>query len=224
MTTSISTQDTGKAVAKRAPLTQDELETMIRAVAATDADVARAVDQVGIPATRHSPQGFESFVRAVTAQQVSVQSARAIFAKVQNGLGGDCSPASILLQNEDSLRAMGLSRPKARYILGMAQAAEEGTFRPNDLPNMTDDDAVAHIVALKGFGQWSAEIYLLFSEGRGDMFPAGDLAVQRGYQRLRGLPETPKEKQLRSMTENWAPYRGAMAIFLWHLYGAATFD
>lgn len=224
MTTSTLMRDTGKAVVNRSPLTQNDLEAMIRTVADKDADVARAVDQVGFPTTRQNPQGFESFVRAVAAQQVSVQSARAIFDKVQAGLGGDCSPSSILLHTEDSLRAMGLSRPKARYVLGMAQAANDGTFRPHDLPDMSDDDAVAHIVALKGFGAWSAEIYLLFSEGRGDMFPAGDLAVQRGYQRLRGLDEAPTEKELRSATQNWAPNRGAMAIFLWHLYGAATFD
>ena len=140
---------------------------------------------------------------------------------MQNGLGGDCSRA-ILLQNEDGCAPWAYHVYKSPLYPGHgAEAAEGERFAFNDLPNI--DDAVAHIVALKGFGQWSAEIYLLFSEGRGDMFPAGDLAVQRGYQRLRGLSETPKEKQLRSMTESWAPYRGAMAIFLWHLYMAQPF-
>ena len=209
---------------ERAPIRQDELEAMITQVAQRDADVARTLAQIGFPQARESPQGFESFVRTVTAQQVSTHAARAIFERVKVGIGGQCSPEALHLQDEESLRAMGLSRPKARYLLGMAAAALTGDFQPSALPAMSDTEAIAHIKALKGFGQWSAEIYLLFAEGRPDMFPAGDLAVQKGYQRLKCLSETPKEKQLRQMTENWQPYRGAMAMFLWHLYGTATFD
>ena len=79
-------------------------------------------------------------------------------------------------------------------------------------------------MALKGFGRWSAEIYLLFALGRADIFPAGDLAVQIAYQRLKRLDVRPGAKDLRVMTEPWRPYRGAAAVFLWHYYGAATLD
>ena len=206
----------------REPISQSQLEAMIDTIAAKDSDVARALAQIGYPQTRSAPKGFESFVRAVAAQQVSTHAARAIFERVLAGLDGDCCAANILQHDEDSLRALGLSRPKARYILGMAQAAQDGSFDPDSLPAMDDEDAIAHITALKGFGRWSAEIYLLFSEGREDMFPAADLAIQKGYQSLKGLNDTPNEKRLRELAQPWAPYRGAMSIFVWHWYGSTT--
>ena len=87
------------------------------------------------------------------------------------------------------------------------------------MTNSTDDEeAIEELTRIKGIGRWSAEIYLLFAEGRPDIWPAGDLAVQEGIKRLLDLPERPKEKPTRELAERWSPHRGAMAIFTWHFY------
>ena len=92
------------------------------------------------------------------------------------------------------------------------------------LQHQDEEAAVSSLTRLKGFGRWSAEIYLLFAHGRADVFPADDLAVQIAYQRLKRLDARPTGKALRALAEPWRPFRGAAAVFLWHYYGAATLD
>ena len=92
------------------------------------------------------------------------------------------------------------------------------------MARIEEEAAIATLVALRGFGRWSAEIYLLFALGRADVFPADDLAIQIAYQRLKRLDMRPSAKSLRGLTEPWRPYRGAAAVFLWHYYGAVTLD
>jgi len=208
----------------RRPMTTAEVHSAINAVAATCPTTAAAVQAVGLPETRAQDQGTNTFLRVICGQQLSVKAAASIWNRVDTHFDGDFSPERLLALDTDGWRALGLSGPKTKYVYGLATALADGTFRPKDLPEMNDADALAHITALKGFGAWSAEIYLLFAEGRGDMFPADDLAVQKGYQRLFKLDEKPTPKALRALTEHWAPHRGSMAIFLWHYYGAATLD
>lgn len=209
---------------QRRPMTTAEVHQSIHAVAATCPVTAAAIQRVGLPETRAQDQGTNTFLRVICGQQLSVKAAASIWNRVNTHFDGDFAPERLLALDVDGWRALGLSGPKTKYVHGLATALADGSFRPADLPAMDDADALAHITALKGFGAWSAEIYLLFAEGRGDMFPADDLAVQKGYQRLFKLDEKPGPKALRSLTESWAPHRGSMAIFLWHYYGAATLD
>lgn len=197
---------------------------MICRVAQSCPITAAAVKQVGLPETRAQTQGISTFLRVICGQQLSVKAAASIWARVEAQFEGDFAPMRLLDLEPEGWRALGLSGQKTRYIHGLANALIDGSFRPGDLPHMGDEEALTHITALKGFGRWSAEIYLLFAEGRADMFPADDLAVQKGYQMLYGLDERPKPKALRELTEPWSPYRGPMAMFLWHYYGAATLD
>lgn len=208
----------------RRPMTTEEVQAAIHAVAETCPTTAEAIQRVGLPETRAQEAGTHTFLRVICGQQLSVKAAASIWARVDAHFAGDFAPDALLALDVDGWRSLGLSGPKTKYVHGLAQALKNGSFRPKELPDMNDADAVAHITALKGFGAWSAEIYLLFAEGRGDMFPADDLAVQKGYQRLFGLEEKPGPKTLRKLTEDWAPHRGSMAIFLWHYYGAATLD
>lgn len=209
---------------QRRPMTTEEVQTAIRAVAETCPVTAAGIQRVGLPETRAQEQGTHTFLRVICGQQLSVKAAAAIWNRVDQHFAGDFAPDRLLALDESGWRALGLSGQKTRYIHGLAAALDEGRFRPEDLPAMDDAEAMAHITALKGFGAWSAEIYLLFAEGRGDMFPADDLAVQKGYQRLFALADKPTPKRLRDLTESWSPHRGSMAIFLWHYYGAATLD
>ena len=122
------------------------------------------------------------------------------------------------------MRAAGLSGRKAAYVLDLAQAVENGGFDPEVLTAQSDEAVTALITGLRGFGRWSADIYLMFALGRGDIMPAEDLAMRVGYQRLKGLDEAPEAKTLRQLTSNWSPWRSAGALVLWQVYGARTLD
>jgi DNA-3-methyladenine glycosylase II len=211
-------------LATHEPLDASRLRMMLDALAAADADLAHALAQVGYPAPRQRDPGFATLLRIILAQQVSTASAAAIWRKLEAALDGEVRPERLLALDDAALRAAGFSAPKAAYARGLCRAITEGTLDPAALALLEEEAAIEALVRLRGFGRWSAEIYLLFALGRADMFPADDLAIQIAYQRLRRLDERPTAKALRAMSEPWRPYRGAAAVFLWHYYGAATLD
>lgn len=157
-------------------------------------------------------------MRAIVGQQVSVKSAASTWNKLEIACGGDMEAyGHIAAMPFDVLRGAGLSGQKASYVQGLAQAVASGALDFGSLPE--DDEAAAlALTAIKGIGRWSAEIYLLFAEGRPDVFPAGDLAVQIELGKIMGLAARPSEKQTRALAEPWRPHRGALAVFLWHHY------
>jgi DNA-3-methyladenine glycosylase II len=126
-------------------------------------------------------------------------------------------PRDLLAADFDALRACGLSRQKQGYVRSLCELVVSEELDLTALPE-DDEEAIAELTRIKGIGRWSAEIYLLFAEGRGDIWPAGDLAVQAGMAKLLGLEERPDEKQTRVLAEGWRPHRGAAAIFTWHCY------
>ena len=129
----------------------------------------------------------------------------------------------VLRLQPGALREAGLSMRKVEYVEGLARAITEKRFDPGRLAELDDEDAIAAISALRGFGRWSAEIYLMFCLQRSDIFPAGDLALRAGLQKLKGFAQPPGEAAARQMAESWAPYRSAGSLFLWHYYrGAPT--
>ena len=120
--------------------------------------------------------------------------------------------------DEAALKGMGLSTPKARYTLGIAAAHAGRTVDLAALSGLDDDAAIAALVSLKGIGRWTAEVYLLFCEGRLDAFPAGDLALQEAVRVIDGAQTRPTEKALYQRAEGWKPYRGVAAHLLWDYY------
>ena len=121
----------------------------------------------------------------------------------------------------DALRACGFSRQKQGYARSLCELVLSGQLDLERLPD-DDEEAIAHLTRIKGIGRWSAEIYLLFAEGRSDIWPAGDLAVQAGLHRILGLSARPSERETRALAESWRPWRGAAAIFTWHCYNNAA--
>jgi DNA-3-methyladenine glycosylase II len=117
--------------------------------------------------------------------------------------------------SDEGLRAAGLSRQKMAYARSLSEEVLSGRLDFDRLP-ADDEEAIAHLTAVKGIGRWSAEIYLLFAEGRPDIFPAGDLAVQIELGVILGMEERPTEKAIRALAEAWRPHRGAAAVFAWH--------
>jgi DNA-3-methyladenine glycosylase II len=200
------------------------LHAALEALAAADPDVGRALERIGHPQPRVREPGFATLLRIVAAQQLSTKAAAAIWSRLETALGGSVTTAGFLALEADRLRGVGFSLRKAEYGRALARLIEDGALDLVAVAAHEDEAAIQAISKLKGFGRWSAEIYLLFALGRADVFPADDLALQVAFQRLKGLAGRPSGKELRSLVTPWSPWRGAGAIFLWHYYGAATLD
>ena len=198
-------------------LSTDTLRMHLQALAARDADIAAAIARVGYPEERVRPTGYRTLLRTIVGQQVSVAAAASVWRKLEAELGEDVPADQLLAREFDTLRACGLSRQKQGYARSLCELVVSGELDLDHLPE-DDEAAIADLTRIKGIGRWSAEIYLLFAEGRPDIWPAGDLAVQAALVPLLALSERPSEKATRAIGERWRPYRGAMAIFAWHAY------
>ncbi len=198
-------------------LTAERLRADLDALALREPRLAIALERIGYPEPRLRERGYKTLLRTIVGQQVSVAAAASMWRKLEAELGADFTPACLLARDFDALRACGLSHQKQGYARSLCELVEAAELDLGCLPG-DDEDAIAHLTRIKGIGRWSAEIYLLFAEGRADIWPAGDLAVQEGVKRLLDLPERPAEKATRQLAEPWAPQRGSMAIFTWHFY------
>jgi DNA-3-methyladenine glycosylase II len=197
----------------------EQLRASLDELARREPAFATALAQAGYPAPRTAERGYLTLLRTIVGQQVSIKAAAALWNKLL-AIVGEPAPANILAATDEQLRSAGLSRQKASYARSLAEEVLSGRL---DLDNLAEADeaAIAQLVAVKGIGRWSAEIYLLFAEGRPDVWPAGDLAVQIQIGRILALPEKPSERRLRELAEGWSPHRGAAAIFAWHHYNSS---
>ncbi|AKM06511.1 DNA-3-methyladenine glycosylase family protein [Pelagerythrobacter marensis] len=198
-------------------LTADQLREGIDFVAAREARLGAALERVGYPDTRIRERGYRTLLRTIVGQQVSVAAATSMWNKLAAELGEEIAPDALLARDFDTLRACGLSRQKQGYARSLCERVVSGALDLDNLP-ADDEEAIAELTQIKGIGRWSAEVYLLFAEGRPDIWPAGDLAVQAGIGRILDLPERPSEKETRALAEDWRPHRGAVAILTWHCY------
>jgi DNA-3-methyladenine glycosylase II len=198
-------------------LKAEALREGLDAIAAREPAIARALAIAGYPEPRIRNTGYATLLRTIVGQQVSVAAASSMWNKLEALLGPDTPAEALLAADFDALRACGLSRQKQGYARSLCELVTSGALDLGGLPG-DDEEAIAQLVRIKGIGRWSAEIYLLFAEGRPDIWPAGDLAVQAGLHKLLGLDERPSEKLTRELAEGWRPHRGAAAIFTWHCY------
>ena len=176
---------------------------------------ARILPQLGPLPLRRRSDGFEAIANAIVGQQISIAAAGAIWGRMQ--AAGLLTPEAIAAADEDALRGVGLSRPKARYLRGIASAGLDW----QGLRSMPDEDAIATLVALPGIGVWTAEIYLKFALGRSDVLAAGDLALQEAARAMYDLPSRPTPAALRELAQPWRPWRAVAARGLWAYYRLA---
>ncbi len=201
---------------------QSKIKRHLDALAKLDPDLRRGLKLVRYPAPRIRKQGFETFLSTMVSQQISTEAAAAIMRRV-HALVPSMEAEDVLRLPAGALRTAGLSTRKVEYAESLARAIVENQFDVSNLSEMEDEVAIKAITSLKGFGAWSAEIYLMFSLQRADIFPAGDLALRVALQKLKGIEKPLSEKQAREVVEPWAPYRSAGSLFLWHYYrGAPT--
>ena len=203
--------------------TSDSLKQSLQALAEREKAFANVLDTHGHPEPRASEPGVETLLRTIVGQQVSVQAARSMWNKLTAKLGQPVDLEKLVDSSDEDLREAGLSRQKAGYARSLAGLVLSGELDLAHLP-ADDEEAIAQLTKIKGIGRWSAEIYLLFAEGRHDVWPAGDLAVQIEIGKLMGLEGKPTEKQLRELAEKWRPHRGAAAVLAWHSYNAPPLD
>jgi DNA-3-methyladenine glycosylase II len=201
-------------------LTAEQINAGLDAIAAREPAIARALSLAGYPPPRVRARGYITLLRTIVGQQVSVAAANSVWNKLETTLG-EITPETLLAADFDTLRACGLSRQKQGYARSLSELVASGELVLEHLPG-DDEEAIAQLTRIKGIGRWSAEIYLLFAEGRPDIFPAGDLAVQAGMGRILGLEERPSERHIREASETWRPHRGAVTLLTWHCYNNAA--
>ena len=201
--------------------TLDTLHESLDALAALEPAFAGVLERHGRPEPRVSPPGAETLLRTIIGQQVSVAAARSMWSKLEGAFGSPPDLALLLEASDEGLRLAGVSRQKAGYVRSLAGLVLSEELDLDALPS-DDEEAITLLTRIKGIGRWSAEIYLLFAEGRRDVWPAGDLAVQVEIGRLLGFDEKPSERRLRELGEAWRPHRGAAAVLAWHSYNSSV--
>lgn len=159
---------------------------------------------------------YGSLVRTIVGQQLSTKAARSIYDRLTALFDGRApSPRELISTDEERLRACGLSRPKVRYLRDLADRVISGGLDLGRLHHLPDDEVVDRIVAVKGLGRWSADMFLMFHLGREDVLPVGDLGVRRAVERAYGLPEIPDAATLEGLARPWSPHRTLASFYLW---------
>jgi DNA-3-methyladenine glycosylase II len=187
---------------------------------ANDADLKSIIDTYGYPLFWSRANSFESLVHIILEQQVSLAAANSALNKLRERVQ-EITPARILLLTDEEMRACYVSRQKNGYIKYMAEAILSGQINLEEFSTMHDDDVRAKLVALKGIGNWTADVYMISALHRADIFPIGDLAAVNALKRVKGLPKETPAEQLLIIAENWKPYRTIAAKLLWHYYLSA---
>lgn len=202
------------------PPTPARIAAAREALAAADPALARVHARTPVFEWRLRQGGLESLLYMIVGQQVSLASAAAIWSRVVAGLDGQVTAEAILMRDIETLRSFGLSLPKAKYAHEIARAQADGRIDLDDMDALDDAEATAALVTIKGVGRWTAETYLMFCEGRIDVFPGGDVALQEAMRWADRAALRPREKEANRRAEAWSPHRSVAAHLLWGWYGA----
>jgi len=205
------------AVDTAARLDEARLLQGTHALAAIDPDLAGVVERHGPPPLWDRKPGFETLVRIILEQQVSLASADAALIRLV-GASGAIEPQAIAIAGEEALRAAGQTRQKSRYLVGLARDVLDGRLDLDAVAAADDDDARAQLMRVVGIGRWTADIYLLMALGRPDVWPTGDLALAGSMRRAKGLAALPTGAEQEVIAETWRPWRAVAARLLWHAY------
>jgi DNA-3-methyladenine glycosylase II len=194
-----------------------DLEEGMAALAALDPIWEQIIARTGIPPLRRREGGFSSLASIIVSQQLSVASARAVWARVESVLA-PLTPERVLAASDEEMRLSGLSRPKQKTCAPSPRRSPRASSTFSALETATPEFVHAHMTAVSGIGPWTADVYLLFCLGHRDGFAAGDLAVQEAAKVAFGLPPRPKPAELTELAEAWRPWRGVAARLLWAYY------
>jgi DNA-3-methyladenine glycosylase II len=192
------------------------LERARRSLSRRDPRMRPLIRQVGACRMERSGDPYRALVRSVLYQQLAGAAAAAIERRLKAGYRGRYPRAEVLAEASDAqLRSAGLSRQKMATVRGVARAFSDGTLSNRRLRGMDDEAVIEAVTQIKGIGEWTAHMLLMFSLGSLDVLPVGDYGVRKGAQQLYGLAEMPKPKELESLGERWRPYRSVASWYLW---------
>ncbi|SMQ86297.1 DNA-3-methyladenine glycosylase II [Devosia lucknowensis] len=177
------------------------------------------LEAVGAVMPRVNPKGFAGMAKVICGQQISVQSAAAIWGRF-SVIEGALDPARYLDLTEETVRGSGFSRGKFLTLRAVAEAVAAGELDLEHIDALPGEEAVARLVALKGIGPWTAEVYLLFCAAHPDIFPAGDLALLKAAHHGLGLDARPTIKEMIGLAREWSPHRSAAALLFWRYFAA----
>ena len=189
----------------------------IRELTVRDADLARVIQTYGVPPLWVREPGFPSLVYIILEQQVSLASARAAFQRLR-AAASPLTPTRFLKLSDTQLKQIGFSRQKTLYTRLLAESLVKRHLDLNDLHDLSDDAARKFLIALKGIGTWTADIYLLSALRRPDIWPIGDLALAVAVEEVKRLRSRPSPERLESLSQLWRPYRAVAARLFWHAY------
>ena len=196
-------------------LTNESLATATKILARRDRHLASIYKTLGVPPMWGRRPGFETLLRIVLEQQVSLVSARAVFARLKSNIE-PFTPSSFILRDEPYLRSLGLTRQKAHYCMQVAHAFTNGDLQR--VGRLSDEEAHATLLRIKGVGPWTANIYLLMALKRPDIWPDGDIALASAAGKLLKFPARPSFTELAKVAERWRPFRSVAARMLWQYY------
>lgn len=200
--------------------TDEDIKAGLRALALVCPVMARLIKETPTVPLRRVKPGFASLASIIISQQVSKQSAAAIYGRMENMIV-PLTAENYLVSGETVWQAIGLSRPKQKTFYALCEAIMHGTMLLDELVMLNAEDAISYMTHVKGIGPWTAQVYLLSAVGHVDVFPAGDLALQQAVADAYGLPERPSDKVLREKAHKWSPWRSVAARLLWAYYGNA---
>lgn len=201
----------------RTPLDEETLVKAAVLLTRRDKHFAGIFEIHGPPPLWRRPATFSTLVRIILEQQVSLKSADAMYQKLLKAIN-PFSPQNLIALGPDFLRALGVTRQKTAYLQHLSMAIVDGDLKLRGLAKMSDADAKAKLMGIKGLGSWSADVYLLMAMRRADAWPAGDLALAVAVKELNQLERKPTFEELEEMAEQWRPYRAVAARMLWQYY------
>jgi len=182
-----------------------------------DADLHGIINRYGYPPIWSRPNTFESLVHIILEQQVSLASALSALNKLKEKIP-EISPARVLLLTDEELKACYFSRQKTLYVKHLAGFIVSGELSLDELALLPDDEVRSRMTAIKGIGNWTVDIYLIFILHRADIFPIGDLAAVSALRKVKNLPGSATREDILSITEIWKPYRTLATMLLWNFY------
>ncbi len=188
---------------------------------ASDPVMRRLVDERGPLDEEQRRRGrplepYGVLVRSIVGQQLSTKAARTIYERLTDLFDGRTpSPAELLAADPEEVRSVGLSRPKVAYLRSLAEHVESGELELARLSELPDEEVIEQLTAVKGLGQWTADMFLIFHLGRPDVLPVGDLGIRRAVERAYDLPELPDAARLTKIGEPWRPHRSLASLYLW---------
>ena len=186
-------------------------------LAAGDTELAGIIDTYGYPPMWSRPNTFETLVHIILEQQVSLASALSALNKLKDRVQ-ELTPARLLLLTDEEMRACYCSRQKSAYIKYLAEALLSGHINLAELDSLSNDEVRAKLITLKGIGNWTIDVYLMFVLQRADIFPIGDLAAVNALKRVKRLPLSTTKDELMVIAADWQPYRTVATMVLWHYY------